>query len=370
MRRTIWAAMLVGVLVSQARGEGVDERVARLESQVEVLQASGGGSAKPVTIGGYGELHYNNLSGEGGASDKDAIDFHRFVLFFGYEFNERVRLVSEVELEHSFSGGDAPGEVELEQAYVDFDLNESHTARAGLFLLPVGLINETHEPPRFYGVEGNPVETRILPTTWWEGGAGVHGRFGEGWNYGAYVHSGLKASSNSSYTVRSGRQKVAEADASEPAATVALGWSAPGVSVGGALVYQADVAQGAESGADSALLGEIHGELRHGPVALRALYAEWSLDGMGPESIGADRQQGWYVEPSYKPCEQLGFFARYSEWDNTAGDLGGASGKVQVDVGINCWPHEQVVLTVDYQWQDNDDGKDQNGLNLGMGYEF
>ncbi|OUR86695.1 porin, partial [Methylophaga sp. 42_8_T64] len=35
-----------------------------------------------TTIGGYGELHYNNLEGKNGASDKEEVDFHRFVLFF------------------------------------------------------------------------------------------------------------------------------------------------------------------------------------------------------------------------------------------------------------------------------------------------
>jgi opacity protein-like surface antigen len=91
---------------------------------------------------------------------------------------------------------------------------------------------------------------------------------------------------------------------------------------------------------------------------------------MGPESVGADRQHGWYVEPSYRPCDEVGFFVRYSEWDNRAGDRGADSGKAQVDAGVNWWPHEQVVLKADYQWQDNEDGKDQNGLNLGIGYDF
>ncbi|OUR68170.1 porin, partial [Cycloclasticus sp. 46_83_sub15_T18] len=119
--------------------------------------------ADKTTIGGYGELHYNNLSGKGGASDKDAIDFHRFVLFFGHEFSDDIRFFSELELEHSIAGDGKDGEVELEQAYIDFDLNDQHTARAGLFLLPVGIINETHEPPTFYGTERNPVEKNIIP---------------------------------------------------------------------------------------------------------------------------------------------------------------------------------------------------------------
>ena len=365
------AVVLLGASVAAAvSAETVDERVSRLEQLVQELGAGNAGVGSSAHIGGYGEIHYNNLSGEGGASDKDEIDFHRFVIYIGYDFNDRIRFSSEVELEHSLSGGDAPGEVELEQAFIDFDLSDSHTARAGLFLLPVGLINLSHEPTRFYGVERNPVENRIIPTTWWEAGAGLRGWFGDAWSYGAYVHSGLNTSSNSSYAVRSGRQKAAKADASDLAGTVALNWSAPGVTIGGAVVYQSDVTQGSDLSAGDSLLGEVHAELRRGPMAVRALYAEWALDGDGPESVGADRQYGWYLEPSYRPVDSIGIFARYSEWDNQAGISDADSAKTQVDLGVNWWPHEQVVVKVDYQWQDNDNGEDQNGFNLGIGYDF
>ena len=121
-----------------------------------------------TVIGGYGELHYNNIE------DTESIDFHRFVLFFGHEFTESIRFFSEFELEHALSGDGKPGEVELEQAYIEMDLTESTTLKTGLFLVPVGIINETHEPPTFYGVERNPVEKNIIPATWWEAGAGFN----------------------------------------------------------------------------------------------------------------------------------------------------------------------------------------------------
>ena len=131
-----------------------------------------------TTIGGYGELHYNNLRNQkspvdGKSGNKDQIDFHRFVLFINHEFNDKMRFVSELELEHSLAGDGAPGEVELEQAYIQYDVTEKTAVVGGLFLTPVGILNETHEPPTFYGVERNDVEKNIIPTTWWEGGAMV-----------------------------------------------------------------------------------------------------------------------------------------------------------------------------------------------------
>lgn len=204
--------------------------------------------AENTRVGGYGELHYNNLDGEGGASDKDELDLHRFVLFFGHTFNERTRFFSELEVEHSIAGEGKNGEAELEQAYVEFDLNADHRAKGGLFLIPVGLINETHEPPAFYGVERNPVEKDIIPATWWAGGAALSGQLGAGFGYDLAVHEGLATTAAKSYKPRDGRQKTSEADASDLAYTARLKWTGlPGVELGGSFQHQSDITQGADA---------------------------------------------------------------------------------------------------------------------------
>jgi hypothetical protein len=368
----ITPALAFTMFTTLTHGDALSDRVAALEDEVDQMRAEAAlpDLANRVQLGGYGELHYNNLSGTGGADDKEELDFHRFVIYFGYEFNDRIRFASEIELEHALAGDDAPGEVEIEQAFIDFDLTDEQTARAGIFLVPVGLVNQTHEPTTFYGVERNPIETRIIPTTWWEGGAGAYGALGGGFRYDAYLHSGLRSSTNDAYAVRAGRQKVAKADASDPAGTVALNWDVPGMTLGGAVQYQSDVAGGNDPEAGEAWLGELHADVRRGPVRLRTVYAEWRLDGDGPESVGADRQYGWYVEPSIRPVEKVGAFIRYSAWDNLAGDAGLDSKKVQWDTGVNYWPHPQVVIKADYLWQDNENGADQSGFNLGLGYDF
>ena len=116
---------------------------------------------------------------------------------------------SELELEHAFVEGlEEAGELELEQAYLDFLLSRGFNVRAGMLLMPVGIINERHEPPVYYGVERPLVDTVIIPTTWFEVGAGVHGELGRGWRYRAYVTSPLNAAEFSAEEgVREGRQK-------------------------------------------------------------------------------------------------------------------------------------------------------------------
>jgi hypothetical protein len=323
-------------------------------------------------IGGYGEMHYNGLKDSG----DDEIDFHRYVLFVSHQFNDDLRMFSEVEIEHSIAGEGQPGEVELEQAFIEYDISETQQARAGLFLLPVGILNETHEPPTFFGVERNPVEKNIIPSTWWEGGLGLNGELPNNFSYDVAVHSGLNTATSGSkaFNIRSGRQKVAEAQADKGAVTGRIKWTgAPGVELAATGQYQQDVAQGDFSESVSATLFETHADVRRGPFGLRALYARWDMDGNAPEAIGADEQFGWYIEPSYRfetRAGEVGLFARYNQYDTTAG-AGTDTEIAQTDVGINFWPHPDVVLKADMAFVNNPAGaSDDEVLNLGVGFQF
>ncbi len=202
--------------------------------------------AERTQIGGYGEIHYNNK--ENGRTDE--IDAHRFVMYLAHDFSDRVRFFSEVELEHSLAGEGKPGEVELEQAYVEWDYADHHDARFGLFMVPVGIINETHEPETFYGVERNSVESRIIPSTWWESGVMLGGDIAPGLRYDVGVHSGLETEM---FDIRAGRQKSASATAEEFAYTGRLKYTGiAGLELAATVDYQEDLLQGQVTGADAA----------------------------------------------------------------------------------------------------------------------
>jgi len=345
----------------------IDELKSRLDATSDMVENRSEDNGNKTHVGGYGELHYNNLSGEGGASNKKEIDFHRFVLFFAHEFSASARFFSEVELEHAISGDGQSGEVELEQAYVEFDLNNQLLAKGGLFLIPVGIINETHEPPVFYGVERNPVEKNIIPSTWWEGGAGLAGTFGNGWHYDASLTSGLDLGTSGTAKVRDSRQKVGKAKADSLMVAGRLKWRGiAGLEIAATVTYQDDYTQGAGL-KNAATLLETHVVWQTGPFALRALYASWDVEG---QTNGYDKQSGFYLEPSYNFTQKMGVFARYNQYDNQAGDRSQNGEKKQVDVGINWWPHPDVVVKADYQRQDNANDQNQNGINLAVGYQF
>ncbi|GIU35698.1 hypothetical protein TUM3794_03770 [Shewanella colwelliana] len=344
----------------------LEETEKRVEQTADVVEESS--SAKSATtIGGYGELHYNNITDNKKGTDKKEFDFHRFVLFFGHEFTENTRFFSELEVEHSISGDGQNGEVELEQAYIEHDFNQMLTGKAGLFLMPVGIINETHEPPAFYGVERNPVEKNILPATWWEAGAALNVKAAPGLAFDGAITSGLYV--DESYSIRGGRQKVSKAKAEDLAYTARVKYTAvPGLELAATAQYQSDLTQGRE-GVDtaSATLLTAHAIYTIEGFTVKALYAQWDIDGQEAKALGRDEQTGWYIEPSYRFNESFGVFARYNEYDNNAGNNADTNVE-QTNVGINYWLHENVVFKADYEKVGG--AKDSDGFNLGVGYQF
>ena len=367
------------MLVPSAMAANVQDEIKALKEQNQIMMErldatmdmmdkkdSGHGTKGKTTLGGYGELHLNSLTAKGGATSLNEIDFHRFVLFVGHEFSEDIRFFSELELEHSIAGEGKAGEIELEQGFIEFDINKTTRAKGGLFLIPVGVVNETHEPNNFYGTERNPVEKNIVPATWWEAGAAINGEISEGLSYDLALTSGLDLSTKNK--VRDGRTKVAKARANSPMITARLKYTAiPGLELATTLLNINDYTQG-QGTKNSATMIEAHAVYKSGAFGLTALYANWNVNG---KATGYDKQTGWYVEPSYKISPKIGVFARYNKYDNQAGTAGpGNTSKQQTGIGMNYWPHEDVVVKVDFQTQANADDKNQNGFNMAIGYQF
>jgi len=346
----------------EKRLDETDQRLIATADQVEVVAEKKESVFANTSIGGYGELHYNNYK------DSDAkVDFHRFVLFFGHEFSDSVRFFSEFELEHSIAGEGKSGEVELEQAYVEVDINETTSSKVGLFLIPVGIINETHEPPTFYGVERNGVEKNIIPATWWEAGAAFNYKPTGGLSIDGAATSGLSVGDD--YKIRGGRQKVAKATAENLAYTGRIKYTAiTGLELAATVQYQTDITQGKDGveTADAMLL-EAHAIYQLNDFTVRALYARWDINGDEAAALGRDEQTGWYVEPSYAFNDKVGVFARYAEYDNNAGDSDSTTVE-STSVGVNYYIHENVVLKADYE--NLGGSKDSDGFNLGFGYQF
>lgn len=370
----------------------MQQEIDALKQQVESLAAvlderASSTSSSKTTIGGYGEHHLNSLNATDPAKDKDMIDAHRYVLFINHQYSDDLKFFSEFELEHSLAGEGKPGEVELEQAYIEKTLANGDRLSMGLFLIPVGFLNETHEPDTFYGVERNNVEGKIIPTTWWETGVMYSGG-AESFSYDVAFHSGMKSVDMVDHddddgavtpeipgfiTIRSGRQKSAEADASGYAATARIkGKPVDGLELALTFQHQSDLSGSLDLGIDANLMAA-NAVWQLNQFTLKALYTVWDINDdieALDSGTGASEQEGLTTEVAYRINSDFGVFTRMSSWDNAAGDSA-ESAYEQIDVGVNYWLHERVVVKADYQMQTKkSDDSELNGVNLGLGWSF
>ncbi len=170
-----------------------------------------------LNIGGYGEVHYNQPVSKN-QRELGTLDVHRIVMFLGYNFSKNTQFVSEIEFEYA-------KELWVEQAFLQHRITKSVNLRAGLLLVPMGIINEYHEPTTFNGVERPIIDNRISLSTWREVGFGFSGNLlPVNLRYQLYAVGGLngydtKAIFNGSSGLREGRQKGSKAYLSSPALT-------------------------------------------------------------------------------------------------------------------------------------------------------
>jgi len=345
-----------------------------------------------VSIGGYGEVLYDDpsaTSDDGApAGGEPGADLLRVVLYFGYKFNDRLLFNSEIELEHAVAGDGAPGEVAAEFAYVDFRWRPALGVRGGLLLLPVGFLNELHEPPIFLGARRPDVERFIIPSTWRELGGGVYGGAGPvSWK--AYLVTSLDAAGFSAGGgIRGGRQEGAEVEATDLALTARLDWVPVQGLLFGASLFTGDTAQG-NPGLDGARVTqwEAHAEWRPRGLQLRALLARTSLDDAAAvsalvgETIGS-QMNGYYAEAGYNvlagrkdTAQELMPFVRYESYDTQAEVTRGFAADPAYDrsvrtYGVRWRPIPNVAIKADWQDLGNSADTAVDQFNLALGWLF
>ena len=342
-------------------------------------------------ISGYMDFHFNKLDGEPGV-----LDFHRFVLLLNHTFTPRLRFVGELELEHAFVEGlEEGGELELEQAYIDFLLSRGLNVRAGMLLMPVGIINERHEPPVYNGVERPFVDTVIIPTTWFDVGAGVHGELGRGIRYRAYVVAPLNAIEfTADEGLRGGRQKGSAADVRNVGYTARLEYRPARWLTLGVSGWTGDASFATPRLDTGVTLGEFDARFRHDRLELRWQFAQVRIDDAGrlnesiARTVGVDPGigsglRGFYGEAAYRiwnagPARDLVLFGRYENFDTQFRVPAGAVPLKEFDrdawvTGMTYYPDPDVAVKVDYVYLRNQSGglfPPRHIINAGLGWWF
>jgi hypothetical protein len=337
------------------------------------------------------DFHYNKEQFTDGR-----LDFHRFVLLVTHQYSPRIRFVGELELEHGFvEGREAGGELELEQAYVDFLLSRSFNVRAGMLLMPVGIINERHEPPVYYGVERPFVDTVIIPTTWFEAGAGIHGEVGRGWRYRLYLTAPLNAAKFSAGEGLAGsKQHGSEANVGRAAVTGRLEYVGVRGLTAGMSFWSGKSGFEFRPRFDVPVrLFEADARYSRGRAELRAQFAQVGIlnagdlndslfraSGVSPNIARSLR--GAYVEGSYRVLSgrrfgDVGVFTRYENFDTQKKMPEGYLPLQEFDrdawvVGATYWPDPDVAIKADFIIQRNRSAFIQapNSFNLGLGWWF
>ncbi len=361
----------------------------QLNSAQRILSGNYGSA---VTVGAYGEILYNQEEGNNGE-----IDIQRLVLLLGYRFNDKAQFFTEIEFEHV-------EEVFVEQAFVNYSVANNTNVRGGLMLIPMGIVNEYHEPTTFNGVERPAMDAAIVPTTWREIGVGVSGKINSAsLGYQVYVFNGFKSTSSDGSGgltgvlrgkdgLRKGRQKGIKSTVDSPTFSTKLEYyGLPGLRLGLSGYFGKTQAEDDIEHLDGANIGismvgldaryayqrfTARGQFIHASLSDTEKYNTATAKDLG------SAMQGFYVEGAYNLLpianeQKLFVFTRYEQYDThnkTAGTLvrNDAYNRTDITSGLSYHIAPGVVLKADYQFRDDARRGDSvdNRLNFGIGVWF
>ncbi|WP_020485724.1 hypothetical protein [Methylomonas sp. MK1] len=361
-------------------------------------------SSKGLSLGGYGEANYQaRVNDQGGRDDAGNVrnsnnaDLERLVIYAGYKFTDSILFNSEIEFEHGTTGegSEERGEVSVEFASLDFFIDKMANVRAGMLLMPMGFINQIHEPPFFFGNNRPEVERRIIPSTWHENGLGLFGELLPGLTYTTYVVNGMNARGFASDGIREGRQGGSQALAEDLAYVGRVDYAPafiPGLSVGGSAYL-------GKSGQNQFFAGEKADVM----TELYEAHLQWKYRGLEFRTLGSfghvgnaailsaangngvigSENYGWYSEVGYDilphvlhdTTQYLAPFFRYERLDTLAKVPVGYADDFTKDIeifqiGMNYKPIPNVVIKADYRNFNQKAGTSPDDFNLGVGFIF
>ncbi len=343
--------------------------------------------SEKLTIGGYSQIDYVHPKNE-----VATIDLHRMVLYVGYQFNDKVSFESEVEFEHV-------KELEVEQAFINYRLGSHVTAKAGLMLVPMGLINQTHEPSTFFTVNRPGQDHDIIPSTWAQIGIGFTGSLNNlSLKYQAYIFNGVKSYQEGtpflrgSDGLRKGRQMGADGFSSQANFSAKINYyGIQGLNIGLAGYFgntQTTDLTLKDSYVGISMIGldavyKRKAFIARGQYVVNNLSNTVAYNALTGRDIGS-KMEGFYIESAYdvmsfindKSKERLLLFTRYESYDTQAQVAGTLIKDLAFDrnsttFGLNYFMDSSAVFKMEYKVRDNADiNPVANQFNMGIGVTF
>ena len=321
-------------------------------------------SSSPLSIGGYGEMYASHTNKEIGASQK-LVDVYRFVPYIGYKFTDNIILNTEIEFEHGGVTPDEGGEVIVEFMYLDFLINKNINFRVGNFLVPMGLINERHEPTLFNTVQRPATSKYLIPSTWHESGMMVYGNIIEGLEYKLALITALTPGDSGKKWIRDGRGGSFKNKDPKASGVARVDYTKiSGLMVGVSFYTDRDV-----------LMADAHIDYKYEGARVYGVYTQTTRSDTTASQV--KKATGGYINASFDILSltsfdtQLPLFVQYESTDPEAkfGNAKSGESTNTVTLGLNYFPHPQVVLKTDYAMAKNFYG-DEDVLSVSMGFIF
>ncbi|HHD75934.1 MAG TPA: hypothetical protein ENK95_03800 [Campylobacterales bacterium] len=380
----MYKKLLIGSAIAASTLTLHADKVAELNAKLDALteeiaeikeQKSDSSASDKLSFGGYGKMDYTNYQNSDKASK---LDLYRAILYVGYQFTDNIKFVSEIEWEHG--GRESTGGYGImEQAYLDFKLNNAAALKLGHMIVPVGMVNLYHEPTYFPTVSRPEVEKYIIPSTWHENGAVLHGSVSN-FDYQVGMTAGLNAGKGTE--VREMRQDGQKSKAEDFGFVARADYkNNVGVNVG-ASIFTGGAGQDTDALSDvETTIAEVHAGYNLNKVHVNALYAQSKVSNASAVAVAnaknaSGKGSGYYVNAAYDITAEWSPFVQYEQYnrfdekfDATGASVASGKDIKNTTLGINYKPTPNVVLKANYVIRDNA-GVDDDRIELGTGYVF
>jgi hypothetical protein len=354
-------------------------------------------SAPKATVGGYADVMYNNLSRQNlDNPSRNTFGQQRMVPFIYADITDHIKFATEIELERG--GTNAPqgsdGSMQLEFAQIDYLLTEAVNIRAGILLMPVGKFNLLHDSPLNDLVDRPMVSRIVIPSTWFEAGAGIYGTLYPSslskLDYEIYAVNGMSqtAGAITDAGVRSARGSVSR-DRDDNKAIVGRVAFSPrlGIEVAGSGYHGTYKPSAGAVGTGRISIFALDWTLQRGPFEIIGESA-WSrisnnnATGVTGSGIGPAGMHGYYLQGNYHFMPEFlkkwapshfsdaSTFTAVIRWEqvdtdtdnrtsNAPNTVGNRRELERLTLGLNFRPIEDTVFKFDWQFNTQ---KDARGL--------
>ncbi len=341
-----------------------------------------------ATIGGYFDFMYNILTHQNlDNPSRNTFGVARLVPFIYADITDHVKFATEIEIERG--GTDAPqsgdGSIQVEFAQLDYLVNEMINVRGGILLMPVGKFNLLHDSPLNDLVDRPMVSRIIIPSTWFEAGAGMYGTFYPSTlsklDYEIYAVNGMSqtAGAITDLGTRSARGSVSR-DRDDNKGVVGRAAFSPmlGIEVAGSGYHGQYKPESGTVGAGYIDMFAVDWTLQRGPFELIGESA-WSwisnnnATGQAGNEIGPAGMFGYYIQGNYhfmpeilkklapshfSEASTFTFTLRWEQVDTDTDDrtrmapntIGNRRELERLTVGLNFRPIEDTVFKINWQW--------------------